>query len=179
VSERVFLGLGANIGNREANLRMAVRLVGQRCEIVAVSSLYESPALVADGASPGPDFLNAVCEISTELDVRDLLHYIKRIEWDIGRRPAAQWSPRPIDIDVLLFGNRTIDFGDRTIDIEDLRVPHPRMLERPFVLVPLSEIAPYVVHPQMQRPFAELAFDVDRTGLTRVAGPEWASIRWN
>jgi len=127
VSERVFLGLGANIGNREANLRMALRLIGRECVIVSVSSLYESPALVASGAPAGPDFLNAVCEVAAEAGVEELLVYIKQIEWAIGRRPAAQWSPRPIDIDLLLY-------GDRTIDMEAIRVPHLRICERAFVL---------------------------------------------
>ena len=95
VPTRVFLGLGANIGNREANLRMALRRLSERCTIVAVSSLYGSPAMVLEGAPPGPDFVNAVCEIETELAPAELLAFVKEIEHAIGRRPAAALGGAP------------------------------------------------------------------------------------
>ena len=166
---RVFLGLGANIGNREENLRYALRLLVARCRIVSVSSLYGSPAVVLDGAPPGPDFVNAVCEVETELPPTELLAYAKEIEHAIGRRRAPRWSARPIDIDILLW-------GDEIIETPELRVPHPHMLERAFVVVPLAEIAPEVVHPALRRTIGELAEEVDLTGLEHLAGPEWARI---
>jgi 2-amino-4-hydroxy-6-hydroxymethyldihydropteridine diphosphokinase len=164
---RVYLGLGANIGNREANLRLALRWLSARCKIVVVSSLYGSPPMVLEGAPPGPDFINAACAIDTDLSPDDLLAFVKEIERAIGRRPAPRWSARPIDIDILLF-------GDDVIDTPALRVPHPDMHKRAFVIEPLAEIAPDVTHPTLSRTIDELAQDVDMTGLEHLAGPEWA-----
>jgi 2-amino-4-hydroxy-6-hydroxymethyldihydropteridine diphosphokinase len=166
---RVFIGLGANIGNREENLRMALRLIGARCRVITVSSLYGSPALVLEGQPPGPDFVNAVCEIETEMAPEALLDFVKEIEHAIGRRPAPRWSARPIDLDILLVDSDVIDSPR-------LQVPHPAMHERAFVLVPLAELAPDAVHPVMKRTIGELAEDVDLTGLEHLAGPEWSRI---
>ncbi len=166
---RVFLGLGANVGNREENLRYALRSLAERCRIVAVSSLYASPALVPTGAVPGPDFRNAVCEIETDLSPIELLAFMKEIEHAIGRRSAPRWSARPIDIDVLLW-------GDSIIDEPTITVPHPHMHERAFVLVPLAELASDAVHVRRGRTVGELTEDVDLTGLEHLAGPEWARI---
>jgi 2-amino-4-hydroxy-6-hydroxymethyldihydropteridine diphosphokinase len=164
-----FLALGANIGNREANLRHALRLLADACDIVAVSSLYRSDAVVLEGQPPGPDYLNAVCEVRTSLDAHALLRLAKRIEHDIGRRPTGRWAPRPIDIDLLLS-------GDDVIESAELIIPHPRIAERAFVLAPLAEIAPNVEHPVARRTIAELARGVPSGGLERVAGPEWATV---
>jgi 2-amino-4-hydroxy-6-hydroxymethyldihydropteridine diphosphokinase len=166
---RVFLGLGANVGNRTENVRAALRLLSARCRIVAVSSLYGSPALVPEGASPGPDYRNAVCEVETELSPPELLAFAKEIEHVLGRRAAPRWSARPIDIDILLW-------GDAIIEMENLRVPHPQMHERAFVLVPLAEIAPDSLHPVLGRTIGELAEDADLSGLEHLAGPDWAGI---
>ncbi len=167
-SERVLLGLGANVGDREQNLRMALRLLGASARVVAVSSLYRSAAVVLDGAAPGPDYLNAACEISTELEPLDLLRFVKEIEHAIGRRPTPRWSARPIDIDIELYGTRIVETSD-------LRVPHPMLCERNFVLVPLAELAPEAVHPIAGRTIGELTEDVEYGGLEHVASPEeWA-----
>jgi 2-amino-4-hydroxy-6-hydroxymethyldihydropteridine diphosphokinase len=166
---RVFLGLGANIGNREANLRMALRLLATRCRIVAVSSLYGSPAMVPEGAPPGPAFVNAVCEIETDFSPDEFLVLAKEIERAMGRRQAPRWSARPIDVDILLW-------GDDLIDTAALRIPHAGLHERAFVIVPLAELAPDAPHPSLGRAIGELAKDVDRTGLEHLAGPEWARL---
>jgi 2-amino-4-hydroxy-6-hydroxymethyldihydropteridine diphosphokinase len=166
---RVFLGLGANIGNREENLRLALRWLAARCRIVAVSSLYGSPAVVPEGAAPGPDFVNAVVEVDTGIAPLELLAFAKEIERAIGRRPAPRWSARPIDIDILLW-------DADTIDEPELKVPHPHMHGRAFVLVPLAEIAPDAALPTLGRTAGQLAEDVDLTGLEHLAGPEWARI---
>lgn len=166
---RVFLGLGANVGNRTENLRLALRWLQPACSIVAVSSLYRSEAVVLEGAPPGPDYLNAACEVETALSAHDLLAHVKSIEHAIGRRPAERWAPRPIDIDILLY-------GDEVIDTDELTVPHPRMAERNFVVAPLVELAPDIEHPVAHRTLGELAEDVDYEGLEHLAAPdEWRS----
>ena len=168
MSERVFLGLGANIGNREGNMRAAVRWLAPSCEVRAVSGLYRSAAVVPEGEAPGPDYLNAACEVATALAPEQLLLYIKQIEQSMGRRPAQRWSPRPIDIDILLY-------GDRYIKVEGLTLPHPLMQERAFVLLPLAEIAADVAHPVLGRTVGELAARVEAQDVERIAGPEWAA----
>jgi len=166
MSERVFLGLGANLGDRRENLRGALRLLARECEIVAVSSLYESVAVVPEGRPPGPRYYNAACEISTELEPQDLLRFVKEIEREIGRRPAERWAPRPIDIDILLYGSRIIDEPG-------LVVPHPLLAERAFVLAPLGDIAADVPHPTLGRTIGELAQGIEIAGQRYVEDYEW------
>jgi 2-amino-4-hydroxy-6-hydroxymethyldihydropteridine diphosphokinase len=164
---RVFLGIGGNLGDRAQNLREALRMIGVRCTVVAVSSLYETPAMVMEGEPPGPDFLNAACEIETDLGAEELLALLKEIERALGRRPSKRWAARPIDIDVLLY-------GDEIIKTAELTVPHAAMHERDFVLVPLAEIAADVVHPVLGRTIGELAADVGDAGVRKYAAPSWA-----
>jgi 2-amino-4-hydroxy-6-hydroxymethyldihydropteridine diphosphokinase len=164
---RALLGLGANVGNREANMRLALRMLGEGCVVLAVSSLYASPAVVLEGEEPGPDYLNAACVVETELNPQDLLRVVKRIEHDIGRRPAPRWAARPIDIDIELYGDAVIETGE-------LRIPHPLMLERAFVMTPLAEVASEAVHPLARRTIGEQSEDVDVSMLRHVRGPEWA-----
>ena len=163
---RAYLGLGANIGNRRANLRLALRWLEGAGRVVGVSSLYRSAAVVAEGEPPGPDFLNAACAVETELDAAGLLRAVKAIERAIGRRPAARWAPRPIDIDILLF-------GEEIIDTAELQAPHPLLATRNFVVLPLAEIAGEVPHPVLGRTIGELAEDVDFTGLEHLEEPGW------
>jgi len=167
---RVYLALGANVGNRIENLRFALRLLSEYSRVIEVSSVYRSDALVPEGQPPGPDFLNAVAAVKTGLEPLDLLHAIKGIEHEIGRRPAPRWAARPIDIDILLY-------DDRVIATPELTVPHAAMLERSFVLVPLAEIAPGATHPVAGSTIGELAEDIDYAGLEHLEGPEWAGTR--
>ena len=165
---RAFLGLGANIGNREANLRLALRWLARECTVLAVSSLYRSEAVVVEGAPPGPDYLNAVCEIETALGPEELLRFAKEVEYEVGRRPAARWAPRVIDIDILLY-------GDLVIATPALTVPHPRLAERNFVVVPLAELAPDAMHPVLRKTAGEVAEDLDFEGLEHLSEPGWAT----
>lgn len=128
-----FLGLGANLGDRLANLQRAVDLLAEAPGLTAVRSsrVYETEPV---GGPTQGDYLNAVVEIRTDLPPHDLLRACLDVEARMGRVRAQRWGPRPIDVDVLTY-------GDRTIDEPDLVVPHPRMHERGFVLVPLAELA--------------------------------------
>ncbi|MGH9177571.1 MAG: 2-amino-4-hydroxy-6-hydroxymethyldihydropteridine diphosphokinase [Acidimicrobiales bacterium] len=130
---RAFVALGSNLGDRRARLQQAVAgLPG----VVAVSGVYETDPV---GGPPGqPPFLNAVVELDTDLSPRELLDVARSLEAAAGRARSVRWGPRPLDVDVLLV-------GDLTVDEPDLAVPHPRMWERPFVLVPLHDLAPELV----------------------------------
>jgi 2-amino-4-hydroxy-6-hydroxymethyldihydropteridine diphosphokinase len=162
----VYLGLGSNLGNRLANLQAGLRLLGNDAEVVAVSSLYESAPVGPPGQQP---YWNAAACIATDLPARSLLARLKRSEWAMGRRPAEVWSSRPLDLDILLH-------GPERIDEPDLTIPHPRLHERVFVLIPLTEIAANVPHPVSGRTVAELRSGVDAAGLERIAGPEWLAL---
>ncbi len=159
-----YLGLGANVGPRLLNLRLALRRLARVGRVEAVSSLYESEPM---GGPPGqPPFLNAACLLRTSLPPRELLAFLKGLEEELGRWPGPRWGPRPLDLDLLLY-------GQLVVKEEGLEVPHPRLLERPFALVPLAEIAPRVRHPLLGRPMGQLAARAHRGGLRLVLGPGW------
>jgi 2-amino-4-hydroxy-6-hydroxymethyldihydropteridine diphosphokinase len=145
----VYLGLGANLGDREGNVRKALEMLAARAVGVRVTSaLIETEAL--GGPKSQPRFINAAAMAETDLSPRELLRVICEVEKALGRkRPAARFAARPIDIDILLY-------GDRIIDAPDLTVPHPRIAERGFVLEPLAEIAPGLAVPGTGRTVAEL-----------------------
>lgn len=133
-SETAYLGLGGNLGEPVAAMAAALRIVDADpyTRIVAVSSLYRTPAW---GKTDQPDFLNAAAKISTGLSPRELLDLCLDAERRLNRVRAERWGPRVIDLDILVFGVRTVRESG-------LDIPHPRMLDRAFVLVPLAEIAP-------------------------------------
>jgi 2-amino-4-hydroxy-6-hydroxymethyldihydropteridine diphosphokinase len=133
----VYLGLGANTGDRRANLEKALGLLGERLCIDMVSSVYETEPV---GYEDQPPFLNAVCCVTTDIGPLQLLSLVKGIEATMGRVPNFTDGPRPIDIDIIIYGKLVM------VDPE-LTIPHPRMGERAFVLVPLAEIAPDLIHP--------------------------------
>ena len=128
---RAFLGLGSNLGDRLASLRRAVQLLGERgVGVLRSSRVYETAPV---GGPEQPDYLNAVVEVEAEGTARELLEACLSIEEEMGRVRAERWGPRAIDLDVLTF-------GEEEIDEPGLRVPHPRMHERAFVLAPLLEL---------------------------------------
>ncbi len=137
VTATVFLALGSNQGDRMANLRRAVRLLGRCAVVEQVSSVYETlPAYDHDQ----PRFLNMALRAITRQPPRVLLGCLKEIEREMGRVPSRRYGPRLIDLDILLY-------GDVVLDEPDLQIPHPRLSERPFVLQPLAELAPDLVPP--------------------------------
>ena len=157
----VHIALGTNIGNREHNLREAIRLLAEAgVRVLRISSIYETePVDYLEQAW----FLNAVLEAQTDLPALELLHKLRSIESAMGSKKAFAKGPRLIDLDILLFGNDTIA-------TPELQVPHPRMLQRRFVLVPLAEIAPNLRHPSWSATACQLLADLrDRSAVRLVS----------
>ena len=155
-----YLGLGANLGDRDANLRRAREEIAKLGRIIKPSSIYETEPWGADPSQP--KYLNQVIALETELNAVQLLLTLQEIEKEIGRGPHKSGDPRPIDIDILLYGDSEV--ATLTADWS-LFVPHPRMNERAFVLVPLLEIAPNLEHPTLGVRFRELITELDTKGI--------------
>ena len=135
---RVYLGLGANLGDRAENIARALEMLkGKGLGLLSLSQLYETEPR---GVTEQPRFLNAACAMETDLAPHALLNLLKATEVKLGRVPSVRYGPRAIDLDILLY-------GDLRIATPRLTIPHPGMLERASVLVPLSEIAPMLRHP--------------------------------
>ncbi len=136
---KAYVGLGSNLGERESLIRQALDAMATlpQTTVVRASSLYDTEPL---GEVMQPDFLNAVVLLETDLAPRQLLWNLMLIEKRLGRVRTQKWGPRTIDLDLLLY-------GDEIIDEADLRVPHPELTRRAFVLVPLTELDPMLVHP--------------------------------
>lgn len=130
---RAFLGLGSNLGERLETLQRAVDLLtGRGVRVIRSSRVYETDPV---GGPPQPDYLNAVIEVETELSPRELLQACIAVEELLGREREVRWGPRTADMDILTF-------DDRVMDEPDLQIPHPRMHERAFVMIPLLELDP-------------------------------------
>lgn len=155
----VFIGLGSNLGDPVAQIRSALSTLASMLEtrLVQHSSLYRNPPV---GYLDQPEFVNAVAEIRTRLAPRDLLDQLLALERNQGRTRDFANAPRTIDLDILLYGGHVVNEPGLTI-------PHPRMLERAFVLVPLAEIAPGAVVPGSGR-VADLVKNVDASGMIRL-----------
>lgn len=144
-----YLGLGANLGERRATLRQARQALAALpgVELIASSRLYEGAAV--GGPAGQPDYLNAVLAVTTTLDPLTLLRHCLVIEAGLGRERSERWGARTIDIDLLLLSNLVLDSPE-------LQLPHPRLHQREFVLRPLAELSPGLIHPLRQRSVAEL-----------------------
>ena len=156
----VYLALGSNMGNRLSNLKAAVVNLTPQMTVKQKSSVYETPPW---GFTEQDAFLNQVVKVTTYLEPEPLLRHLKRMETALGRVPNFQNGPRVIDIDILFFDKMIIN-------TPPLVVPHPRLHERVFVLVPLAEIEPDFVHPILQRPINKILEDVDRSEIKLFTG---------
>ncbi len=162
MSERTtaFLGIGANLGDRAKTLHQAVVTLDAHDHIwvQGASSVYETGPV---GVLDQPDFLNAVVQVETYLTARGLLDVLLAIELDFGRERLKKWGPRILDLDILLF-------GEAVIDEPSLRVPHPYLHVRGFVLNPLCDLIPKEKHPTLGCSFASLLDDVNDGAVHRV-----------
>jgi len=154
----VFISLGTNLGDREANLRLAREKTAEGVEITATSSIYETPPW---GVVDQPAFLNQVVAGITFLSPFKLLTFLKNIEQQMGRVKTFRFGPRLIDLDILLY-------GDRQVCNPRLTIPHPRMYQRAFVLVPLAEVAPDHHIPGTGLTVQQHLAELEVTGITKV-----------
>jgi 2-amino-4-hydroxy-6-hydroxymethyldihydropteridine diphosphokinase len=157
------LGLGANIGDRQSNLAVALRRLDAHPDITvqAVSALYETPPW---GKTDQPAFLNAAARIETGLSPHALLKAILEVERSLGRERGERWGPRTLDIDILVFGTAAVNEPG-------LEIPHPRLPERAFALAPLLDVLPEAE--VAGRPAEAWLAKVDRSGMVRLAEPGW------
>ncbi len=162
---KVYLGLGSNLGSREDNLKQALDLISHRIRLVKVSSIYDTAPIGDDNQ---PRFLNLVCEVTTTLPPAGLLAQLKGFELKLGRLPARVNGSRSIDIDILFY-------GDMVLDTPEVTIPHPRVAERCFVLEPLAEIAPDLVHPLTKKTVKQMRDKIAGSqDVRRVASAEGA-----
>lgn len=148
---KVFLGLGSNMGNKEENLLTAIDLLQNGGTIEKKSSIYDTKPY---GYADQDNFLNIVIEFNTEMDPNDLLIFLQGIEERLGKKIEFKNGPRTIDIDILFFNNEIINN-------KDLIIPHKGLEERAFVLIPLNEIAPNLIHPKLNQTINELTNNIE------------------
>jgi len=143
--------LGSNLGDREENLRQALALLSPKADLEKLSAIYETDPV---GYKEQPLFLNLVCRIGTDLPPDELLCFVKKIETEMGRIASFPNAPRIMDIDILLY-------DDSIMETQNLTIPHPRLKDRAFVLIPMKEIGPLLMHPKLGKSITQLANDVE------------------
>lgn len=153
---KVYLGMGTNCGDRLKNLITAIDALAPEVNITRRSPIYQTPPW---GFTDQPDFLNLVVEGETALAPLPLLTVLKNLENKVGRTATFRWGPREIDIDILFY-------DDLIFSSDGLEIPHPRLHERAFVLVPLSDLTPNLIHPKLSKSVSELLAGIDTSGIT-------------
>lgn len=151
----VYLALGTNLGDRLANLRAAVDALAPHVNVLAESRIYETPPW---GYADQPAFLNMAVKAETSLGPESLLKRLKQLEVRLGREASFRYGPRRIDLDILFY-------DDLVLESETLTIPHPRLHERAFVLVPLMDLAPNLIHPVLKKSVAELLAGQSAEGI--------------
>src|SRR5512143_1931507 len=154
----VYLALGSNLGDRPANLRAAREALGPEVQILAESDIYETPPW---GYTEQPAFLNMALKVETALTPRALLKNLKEIEARLGREASFRYGPRKIDLDILFY-------GDLILNDEALVIPHPRLHERAFVLVPLADVAADFIHPVLHQTVKDMLAEVEAGAIHRI-----------
>ncbi len=158
MDEPIFLSLGTNLDDRLNNLHHARIALPPQAHLIQVSPIYMTQPW---GFLEQPEFLNQVVEVRSKLEPMPLLKYLKEIEDELGRQVTFRYGPRLIDLDILFY-------GDRVVAEDGLQIPHPRLHQRAFVLVPLNDIAPDFVHPVLNRSVQDLFADVDLEGIQKL-----------
>src|SRR6186997_653065 len=151
----VYLALGSNMGDRLSNLKEAIASLSPQMDVKAKSHVYETPPWGYENQSP---FYNQVIKVKTYLEPEPLLKHLKRLEVALGRKPSFQNGPRASDIDLLFY-------DDRIMNTPVITLPHPRLHERGFVLLPLMDIAPDLIHPVRQKSVREMIADCDLSDI--------------
>jgi 2-amino-4-hydroxy-6-hydroxymethyldihydropteridine diphosphokinase len=154
-----YLALGSNMGDRLSNLKEAIASLSPQMDVKAKSHVYETPPWGYENQSP---FYNQVIKVKTYLEPERLIKHLKRLEVALGRRPSFQNGPRSIGIDLLFY-------DDQIMSTPVLTLPHPRLHERGFVLLPLMDIAPDLIHPVRQKSVREMIAACDLNGIKQVA----------
>ncbi|MBV6397467.1 MAG: Bifunctional folate synthesis protein [Anaerolineales bacterium] len=162
----IFIALGTNLGDRPANLTNALASLPPDFERVRSSRIYETPPW---GHTDQPAFLNMALHARTDLGPSESLARLKQIEVEMGREQTFRWGPRLIDLDILFY-------DDLVIDSPPLAVPHPRLHERAFVLVPLMDVAPDLTHPVLGQSIRQLLTAVDPSGITLFADKNQTTV---
>jgi 2-amino-4-hydroxy-6-hydroxymethyldihydropteridine diphosphokinase len=167
MSPTVYIALGSNLGSRQDNLRKALQELPTTIQLLAASPIYSTPPW---GYTGQPEFLNQVARLETDLGPLELLRALKDLEIRLGRQPTFRYGPRLIDLDILFY-------DDQVVDSPALTIPHPRLAERAFVLVPLVDLAPTLRHPVLRLTTSELLARLDRSGIRLYTPPQTSTQR--